>query len=145
MADAEAPSEYTATTRRYWPRRRRWQVLLVLLIVLVVTSIVAWRSREKIADNLIASQLEQLGIEATYDIESIGPTRQVLTNVVIGDPARPDLSVERIELVPTVRWWGAGIGSVTVVRPRLRASYRDGKFSLGALDPLLEQESEPKP
>ena len=142
MADAEAPSEYTATTRRYWPRRRRWQVLLVLLIVLVVTSIVAWRSREKIADNLIASQLEQLGIEATYDIESIGPTRQVLTNVVIGDPARPDLSVERIELVPTVRWWGAGIGSVTVVRPRLRASYRDGKFSLGALDPLLEQESE---
>lgn len=142
MADAEDPPEQASTRRRYWPRRRRWQVLLVLLIAVVATSILVWRSREKIADNLIASQLEQLGIEATYDIESIGPTRQVLTNVVIGDPARPDLSVERIELVPIVRWWGAGIGSITVIRPRLRATYLDGKLSLGALDPLLQRESE---
>ncbi|MFZ9395226.1 MAG: intermembrane phospholipid transport protein YdbH family protein [Erythrobacter sp.] len=141
MALAEESPANAQNYRRYWPQRRRWQTLLVGLGVLFAALAVAWFSRERIADNIIASQLDGMGIEASYEIEAIGPRRQVLRNLVIGDPARPDLVVERVEIVPVLRWWSAGIGSVTLVRPRLRASYLDGTLSLGALDPLLEQDS----
>lgn len=142
MADAEEIPENTARSRRYWPRRRRWQFLLVLILLLVVSSILTWHSRETIVGNLVESELNRLGIDASYEIDSIGPTRQVLRNFTIGDPARPDLSIERVEVVPVVGFTGPGIGSITLVHPRLRASYKDGRLSLGALDPLLEIESE---
>lgn len=142
MADAEEIPENTARRRRYWPRRRRWRFLLVLLILLLISSMLTWRSRETIVGDLIESELTRLGIDASYEIDSIGPTRQVLRNFTIGDPARPDLFIERVEVVPVVGFTGPGIGSVTLIKPRLRASYKDGKLSLGGLDPLLEIESE---
>lgn len=141
MPSAEESPAKALKNRRYWPRRRRWQVLLMALGLVLVVVGIAWQARNRIADNVIESQLGELGIEATYEIEEIGPRRQVLRNLVIGDPARPDLAIERVEIVPVVHWWGAGIGSVTLVRPRLRASLLGGKLSLGALDPLLERDS----
>ena len=145
MADAEENPENTASSRRYWPRRKRWQFLLALLVLLAISSILTWRSREAIVGNLIESELGRLGIEASYTIDSIDPTRQVLRDFVIGEPERPDLSIERIELVPVVGFFSVEIGSVTLVNPRLRATYYDGKLSLGALDPLLEMESDGPP
>lgn len=142
MADAEELPVSERKARRFWPRRKRWQYLLVLLILLLVVSLFSWRSREEIAQNLIESQLRQLGIEARYEIESISATQQVLRNLTIGDPERPDLSIERVELTPRVGFSGPAIGTLRLVRPRLRASYLNGELSLGALDPLLESESD---
>ena len=142
MANAEELPQSERKNRGILPRRKRWRFLLVVLLLLLIVSSLTWRSREQIAENLIEGQLAQLGIDASYEIESITPTRQVLRNFVIGDKTRPDLSVERIELVPRVGLTGPAIGTLKLVRPRLRASVKDGELSLGALDALLESDSE---
>ncbi|MEO6093033.1 MAG: YdbH domain-containing protein, partial [Novosphingobium sp.] len=96
-----------------------------------------WFSRENLADRVIASELNRLGLPATYDIVSIGPRRQVLANVVIGNPARPDFTVERVEVGVKPSFGGTGLGRITLVRPRLYGSYRQGQVSFGSLDKLL--------
>ena len=121
------------------PARRRLfgRALLATLLLACVALLVAWFERYRIADNLIASELGKRGIPARYKIEEISPTRQVLSGIVIGDPARPDLTVERLVVGIRLR---LGVPKVTGLRlehPRLRASYRDGRLSFGALDPLV--------
>lgn len=126
------------------PRRRRTgrRIAGVLAILLATAGIVVWTSRERLAEDVITGQLEKLGVKATYKIESIGPRRQVITDIVVGDPARPDLTVERVEVTLQPRFPFLQLGNVRVVRPRLYGSYREGKLSFGALDKLLfEQES----
>src|SRR6186713_1095941 len=76
----------------------RW-VALATLLVLAIGFAILWATRERIADDFIADQLADYGIEATYEIERIGGRQQVLRNVVVGDTDRPDLTVERAEIV----------------------------------------------
>ncbi|MBO9603143.1 MAG: YdbH domain-containing protein [Novosphingobium sp.] len=108
------------------------------LALLVVAGLSwAWLSRERLAADFITGQLDRLGVQARYTIESIGPREQVLSHIVIGDPARPDLTIERLEVEIEPRWPLVGISAIRAVRPRLYGSYRNGKLSFGALDKLL--------
>ena len=70
--------------------RRWWRVLLGVGLLIVLALIIAWFSRERIAENIVSGQLDSLGLPATYQVEAIGTDEQVLRNVVIGDPQRPD-------------------------------------------------------
>lgn len=101
----------------------------------------AWITREDIADGVIAGQLESLGLPATYEIVSIGPRRQVLRNIVVGDPQRPDLTIARAEIAVGFSWGAPTIGLVVLDKPRLYGSYRRGKLSFGSLDKLLFTDS----
>lgn len=121
--------------------RRRRTVAAVIAGLLLLGLAVAWLARERIAGDLISSQLEELGLPARYEIESIGPRRQVLRNIVVGDPVRPDLTIERVEAVIALRQGVPAIGAVTLVKPRLYGSYRNGKLSFGSLDPVIFAES----
>lgn len=112
----------------------------MLGIVLAVALVLLWLSREKLADDYISGQIEQLGLPATYQIESIGTGKQVLTNIVVGDPAHPDLTIERVEAEVGV----SGLGRITLVRPRLYGSYIGGKLSFGSLDKVLFTDSKEK-
>lgn len=118
-------------------RRKRWRVLGALALVLLLVLSVGWCAREKIANRIIAGSFEDLGLPATYEIEKIGTKRQVLKNIVIGDPKKPDMTVERaeIEIVPTLGM--PTVGKVTLVRPRLYGTYKQAKLSLGTLDKIL--------
>lgn len=120
------------------PKRRwlwlRWRVLL--LIVAAIAAI-AWIGRENIAETLITDYFEAQGIPASYSVEEVGPQNQVLTDIVIGDPDRPDLTIERLELTLTPRLGLPGVARLEVSGPRLYGSYLDGKLSFGSLDPLL--------
>jgi hypothetical protein len=121
------------------PRRRRIlrRTLAGLGLALLAVLAIAWFQREELAGNLIQDQLDKLGLAATYDIESIGPRRQVLVNVVVGDPAHPDLTIERVETSLVPRWPLPAIDRITLIKPRLYGTYVDGKLSFGALDKLL--------
>ncbi|MDP3906809.1 YdbH domain-containing protein [Novosphingobium sp.] len=132
------PSEDTAEVPTLTPRRKRRWIAGGLLGATALGLTIVWIERETIADKVIAGQLEQLNLPATYKIESVGATRQVLTNVVVGDPARPDLTIERaiIEITPT--FGIPAVSNVTLIRPRLFGTIRQGKLTLGALDPLLD-------
>ncbi len=138
---AEAEDDISGTDQIGAPDRSRsrwiWRVLLGMLLVIAGIIALAWFSREEIASNLIGDQLDARGLPATYDIERIGPDQQILTNIVIGNPDRPDLTIERA--VVTIEY-GFGlpvIGLITLDKMRVFGTYRDGVLSFGALDPLL--------
>lgn len=105
----------------------------------------AWISRERIVGDVINDYLAEAGVPATYDIVAIGPRVQVIENLVVGDPARPDLTVRRIELELGFGWAGPQVERVTLEGARAYGSYRDSRLSLGALDPLVFTDSKETP
>ncbi|MEQ1495867.1 MAG: YdbH domain-containing protein [Novosphingobium sp.] len=118
-------------------RKKRWRVLAVLALLIAIAGTVVWIQREKIANSIIAGQIEDLGLPATYEIESIGTDRQVLKNITIGDPGRPDLTVARAEIETIFRLGIPLIGTVRLEGARLYGTYKHGKLSFGSLDPVI--------
>lgn len=146
MTGAHADHEPTAHGNESAPRGGRWRRKRVLLSGAVVLALlagvaVAWLSRERIAGNVIAGQLETYGIPATYTIERIGGRRQVLRDVVVGDPARPDLTVEQAEIRIVYRLGFPRIGRITLVRPRLYGRLTGGRISFGTLDRAIYRDT----
>ncbi|UIP05517.1 YdbH domain-containing protein [Erythrobacter sp. SDW2] len=143
------PGEETAvavarTSRAPWRAARIGG--LALLAMLAIGVLVVWLSRERIADNIIADQMQQYDLPGTYDIESISPARQVVRNVVIGDPADPDLTIERVVINLRYRFGYPAIGRVELTRPRLYGSVgEDGQITFGALDKAIFAESDQPP
>ena len=131
-----APADETPRERQ---RRfgRLGRVLAVFGVVVAFAFALVWTQRERIADNVIGRELKSRGIPATYRVERIGARRQVLADIVVGDPRRPDLTVQRAEVELVYRLGFPGIGRITLIKPRLYGSYRGGKLSFGTLDPLL--------
>lgn len=144
MALAEDEIPETDQTDAPAPHRQRWiwRVLLGLALLILLAAVTAWFSREEIADDLIGEQLEMLGLPATYEIERIGADKQILRNIVIGDPAQPDLTIERVVVNLNYGFGIPTVGLVSVENPRLFGSYRDGVVSFGALDDVLFAESD---
>ncbi|MEO0063284.1 MAG: hypothetical protein RLZZ08_1844 [Pseudomonadota bacterium] len=112
-------------------------VLLVTGALLLIALLALWLGRERLADNFIQDYFATNGVEARYEITRIGPDRQVLRNLSIGDRAHPDLTVEQVEVLIRPRFGLPDITRVRLLRPRLHGSVRQGKLSFGALDPLI--------
>ncbi|PLK24899.1 exoprotein [Porphyrobacter sp. TH134] len=131
--------------RQLWPRRWRTRIALGLSAAALLGGSVAWVSRERIAGDVIDGYLAEAGVAATYDISALTPQVQVIENLVIGDPARPDLTVRRIVIEMGVGWAGPEVRRIEVEGARLFAAVRGGTFSLGALDPLVFTGSDEPP
>jgi len=144
MPRDDAEDELTEPAGGFFARafRRHRRILIVVALLILAALVLAWINRVRIADDIIHGQLEDLGLPARYEIVSIGPSRQVLRNLSIGDPDRPDLTIARVEATIVLRWGIPSIGGVRLVRPRLYGSYKDGKLSFGSLDPVIFAESE---
>ncbi len=122
---------------RRWPRRLR-RGLAVLLILLLLALAGAWVLRERLATDYVEGELARRGVDATYEVKRIGLGSQILENVVIGDPARPDATVRRLEVQVVLGVGGPEIGLVTARGVRLRGRVgADGRLSLGQIDRLL--------
>ncbi len=126
--------------------RAAWRIarigVFALLAILAIGALVVWLTRERIADNIIADQMQQYDLPGTYEIESIGPARQVVRNVVIGDPQRPDLTIERLVINLRYRFGLPAIGRIEVIRPRLNGAVSEqGRLTFGALDNVLYADS----
>ncbi len=134
----EAPEEAAPPPRR---KRRWWGLALLMVVVLGAL----WLAREQIAHKIIAGQLDDMGLPADYTIEQVSATRQVLSNVLIGDPRRPDMTIERIEIETVPTFGLPTIGEVVLVRPRLYGTFKDAKASFGTLDKLIFAENERPP
>jgi hypothetical protein len=137
---AAAAADTALAGRRRW--RRRFGLAALALLAGVLTAL--WMVRADLADRLIAGEFRSLGIPATYHIDAIGPRRQVLSNVVVGDPARPDFTVEQMTVWISPRFGVPAISRVELVRPRLYGSWHQARLSLGSLDKLFEQSSTQK-
>ena len=122
-------------------KRGRLRVLrraaAVLLVLLALALLVVWLLRERMASGYIESELSRRGVQASYEIEQIGFGTQILENVVIGDPRRPDATVERLEIGILVGFDGPYPGLIRARGVRLRGRVVDGRLSLGEIDKLL--------
>ena len=90
-------AEIDQPAARRGARRIGLHAALAVLTLILVGLAAAWLSRERIAASIISNELKNRGIEATYEIDQIGGRREILTNIVVGDPEQPDLTIERAE------------------------------------------------
>ena len=99
---------------------RAWRLtklgLLLFLILLVIAAAAVWIWRKPIADDYIGGELERRGVEGSYTLDRVGFRTQQVSNLVIGDPANPDLTVRQAVIQLRILW----DGSVEVYRVAAR-------------------------
>jgi hypothetical protein len=117
------------------PLRRRWLAAGAVLVLLSVT----WSAREPLAERLITRQLAAMQVPGSYRIIALTPARQELADVVLGDPAHPDLTARRLVLHTGL----AGVAGLEIDGLRLFGRVQGGRLSLGSLDRWLAQPSAP--
>ncbi|MNK37559.1 Dicarboxylate transport [compost metagenome] len=145
------PSALTDETPASTPRRAQRSfartaliALLIGLLLLVVLAAALYLNRRAAARELLTGWLDRKGIDADVEVERLEMDGFV-GKISIGDPRNPDFKVERVEVdyALGMPWSRTGIGvtpnRIRLVRPLARASWKDGKFSLGSLDPLVEE------
>src|SRR5690242_18044662 len=122
---------------------RAWRLtkagLLLFLVLLVIAAAALWIWRKPIADDYIKDELERRGVQGSYTLDRVGFRTQQVSNLVIGDPAKPDLTVQRAVILLRILW----NGSVEVYRNAARGVrlkgrlLPDGRVSWGQVDKLL--------
>ncbi|MBA4047368.1 MAG: hypothetical protein C0476_02360, partial [Sphingomonas sp.] len=108
-----------------------------LAVLALVTAAGAWIGRRAIATEWVNRELASRQVAARYEITELGLRTQRLERVVIGDPARPDLTADWVELDTNVSLSGAQVTGIRAGRVRVRGRLADGRLMLGALDRLL--------
>lgn len=118
--------------------------MLIVLALLLVLAATLYLNRRAAARELLVGWLDRKGIDADVEVERL-ELNGFVGKVSIGDPENPDFKVERVEVDYAVGlpWSKAGLGvtpsRIRLVRPIVRAAWKDGKLSLGSLDPLVEE------
>ncbi len=135
--------------RPVWPRLVLIGLLVFILIAALLTAL-TWINRRAAAREVLVGWLDDRGIPSEVEVERI-ELDGFVGRVRIGDPANPDVTIERVEVDYALAMpWAVGGMSVTpsrirLVRPVMRARWRDGELSLGSLDPLIEEFSDRPP
>ena len=146
MSDVPVPDPAPGPRRRP-PARGGRRLLLavgVAACILLVLIGLLYLNRRAATRQILIGWLERQGVPADMEIERV-ELDGLVASIRIGDPRNPDAVVERVEVDYAIGapWSKAGLGlsptRIRLVRPVLRASFRDGKFSLGSLDPLVDR------
>src|SRR3954454_8785534 len=138
MADRWNDEEAVIVRRRpQWARVARF-VALVVLLLLVVAIAAVWVERRPIAIHFLKGEFERRGVQATYHLDRVGFRTQQVTNLVIGDPKRPDVVARYAQIQMRLKWNGGfEVYRVVARGVRLRGRLVHGKVSWGQLDRLL--------
>ena len=120
-----------------WKRRIFGAVGVLLAVLLVFT----WTQRNSIADRFVQNAFAERGIKASYKIDTIGFRTQRIRDLVIGDPAAPDLMAKLVEIDVALNFAGANLRDVRADGVMLRGRYVDGKLSFGELDKFRDPKS----
>ncbi|WP_428968752.1 intermembrane phospholipid transport protein YdbH family protein [Sphingomonas sp. Xoc002] len=119
-------------------RFRRLQLTLIAIALVILAALIAlWIERKPLAGQVLDRELARRGVPARYRISDLGFGRQRLTNVVLGDPRRPDLVADWLETRTRMTLSGPVVTGVRAGRVRLRGRLIDGRISLGTLDRLM--------
>jgi hypothetical protein len=117
---------------------RRLPLALAIAGLAVAVGVMTYSGRRTLARDALTAWLRSKGVPAAAEIQAIGPTG-VSGSLAIGDPRHPDFTAEKVELGYGLRGFNLEVRSIRLVRPVLRARLRGGRFSAGALDPLIEE------
>ena len=109
---------------------------IVGLLLLALLGV--WLARKPIADNVIARELARRGVRATYHLDRIGLRTQRISNLVIGDPARPDLVAKSAQVEMRIKLnGGVEVFRIVARGVRLRGRVVGNRVSWGEVDKLL--------
>ena len=139
-AASSGETETVVATRR---RRRAVPrfvglVIIGLLVVLVVIALILWSQRRPIATNLLTRELERRGVQASFKLDRIGLRTQQISDLVIGDPRRPDLTAQLAQIQMRIKWNGQVEFYRVVARGvRLNGRVVGNRVSWGEVDKLL--------
>ena len=109
---------------------------LILLLVLAIA--IVWIERRDIATQFLKREFERRGVQASYRLDRVGFRTQQVSDLVIGDPRRPDLVARRAIIQMRLRWDGSfEVYRVYARGVRLRGRLVRGRVSWGQVDRLL--------
>lgn len=127
-----------APPARRWTKRRIFGAIFVLLVLLLAF---AWWKRVDIADSYVRDYLEKNDVRATYEIEDIGFRTQRIRNVVLGDPANPDMTAKLVDIELSIGFGQPSLREIRADGVRLKGRLANGKLYLGELDKMRDMES----
>ena len=130
-----------APKRGWHPRKLLFKKRWLTAGAVAALAVGAWLAREPIADEFIRDELENRGVPAQYRIDSIGFRSEKLSNIVIGDPSRPDLTARKVEVLLGYGFTGPYVTEIRAEGVRLYGRFVDGRLSFGALDKFRDPES----
>ena len=113
------------------------RVLIGIALVIGVALAILWLQRKPIADSFVRDELRKRGVPARYRIADLGLSTQRLEDVVIGDPAHPDLVADWVEVHTDLSFSGAKVTGISAGHVRIRGALQNGTLSLGAIDKLM--------
>ena len=133
------PSHTLALRRRApWWARVASVVAITLLVLLLAGIVVIWFRRLPIATHYLKGEFERRGVAASYHLDRVGLRTQEVSDLVIGDPRRPDL-VARYARIETRLTWNGNFEVYRIVARgvRLRGRMVHGRISWGQIDKLI--------
>jgi translocation and assembly module TamB len=116
------------------------RIALAAVGLALLGAIGVWLERKNIARRFAQAELDARKVKATFEITKIGPRTERIENIIVGDPARPDLTARWAEVELSTGLSGVAIKSVRAGGVRLRGRLVEGVLSFGEADKLL-----PKP
>lgn len=132
MEDEDGDEE----SRRGW---LRWLGVGTGSLALILIAL--WTQRAPIAENFIGRELNRRGVEARYDLKDVGLRTQRIENIVLGNPANPDLTARWVEVDISFAGLSPHVAAVRAGGVDMRASYREGALHLGELDKFRDPTS----
>ena len=111
---------------------------LGVIVVLLIAIAALWTQRQPIATRYLQSEFESRGIQATYHLDRVGFRTQQVSNLVIGDPRRPDLTARFAQVQMRLKWDGSfDVYRIVARGVRLNGRMVNGKVSWGQIDKML--------
>ncbi len=135
----EQTNDVPLEPRKFRGRKRR--IFGTVAGILLVLLAIAYWQRISIANRVADAQLKKYGVNATYTIKDVGLRTERLENVVIGDPAHPDLTAKLVEVDVSIGFTGGTIKTVRASGVRLRGHYLNDTLSFGELDKFRDLKS----
>ena len=119
--------------------RKRLAIPLIASGTLAAVGVVGWLNRTSIATDFLESTLAERDVQASYVIDRIGVREQRLRDVVIGDPANPDLIAREVDVSIGIGWTGPYLTAVRARGVRLNGRWTGDTLTLGQVDKLLPE------
>ncbi|MEO8453915.1 MAG: YdbH domain-containing protein [Sphingomicrobium sp.] len=137
---AERSTDEPRIIVRRGPRWGRIAMFAALgpLALLAIAIAGVWVERRPIATHYLKGEFERRGVSASYHLDRVGFRTQEVSNLVIGDPERPDLVARHAIIQMRLKWDGSfEVYRVFARGVRLRGRLIRGKVSWGQIDRLL--------
>src|SRR4051794_15731579 len=138
-----APGVNEGSQRVIRVRRSSWTRVAMfvgfgLIILLLLAVVIAWVQRRPIATHFLKREFERRGVEATYQLDRVGLRTQQVSNLVIGDPKRPDIVARFAQIQMRLKLDGSfEVYRIVARGVRLRGRLVNGKVSWGQIDRLM--------